>query len=202
MAKVGEVVNGFEIVSFLDTPSKNRTYYAKCPLCGDDFSTTLQALKKRESTHCGCGVSARSIHNMSGTYEYKCWLNMKSRVLNPNTPSYKHYVEKRGITLDERWHVFENFYEDMGEAPSLKHTVERLDNLRGYGPTNCVWRTRKEQNRNTSRNVWCEYQGTKYCLIDLCALLGVRYNTIVTRRSRGHQKPFEPSGIFGVEFLD
>lgn len=46
VAKVGEVVNGFEIVSFLDTPSKNRTYYAKCPLCGDDFSTTLQALKK------------------------------------------------------------------------------------------------------------------------------------------------------------
>ena len=201
-ARVGDYINGFEIVDYLREPSKNRTYLARCDLCNCIFKTTLGALYKRQSDHCGCGVSVNSTHGMSNTYEYKCWLNMKSRVLNPNTPSYKHYVVKRNLTLDDCWLTFENFYEDMGNAPSLKHTVERINNSKGYSPSNCAWKTMREQSRNTSRNVWCEYENTIYCLTDLCLKLGIRYNTIVTRKHRGHQAPFEPSGIFGVKFLD
>jgi ribosomal protein S25 len=38
----------------------------------------------------------------------------------------------------------------MGECPP-KLTLERLDNAKGYEPSNCKWATRKEQNRNTRR---------------------------------------------------
>ena len=138
---------------------------------------------------------------MGNTHEYKCWQNMKARILNSNTPGYKHYVEKNELTLDPRWFIFENFYEDMGPAPTSKHSVDRLDNSKGYSPSNCAWRTSKEQMRNTSRNIWCVYEGETYCLKDLCEKLGIRYNTIVTRKRRGHTDPFKLSGITGVVFL-
>lgn len=36
----------------------------------------------------------------------------------------------------------------MGERPSSKHTLERIDNEHGYRKDNCKWATRKEQNNN------------------------------------------------------
>lgn len=58
----------------------------------------------------------------------------------------------RGIKVCKRWHKFENFYADMGEPPTPKHTLERKNNDKGYSPSNCKWATRKEQSNNTRWN--------------------------------------------------
>jgi hypothetical protein len=59
----------------------------------------------------------------------------------------------RGIKVCERWHKFENFYADMGDPNGL--TLERINNDKGYSPTNCKWATRKDQakNRRTTKHV-------------------------------------------------
>ena len=52
--------------------------------------------------------------------------------------------------MGERWRVVENFLADMGERPSVKHSIDRFPNNDGnYEPGNCRWATHKQQMQNT-----------------------------------------------------
>jgi hypothetical protein len=72
---------------------------------------------------------------------------MKGRCLDPKNRAYHHYGG-RGITICERWLVFDNFLADMGQKPTKLHTIDRIEVNGNYEPTNCKWSTRKEQRLN------------------------------------------------------
>lgn len=62
---------------------------------------------------------------------------------------YKDYGG-RGITVCARWrHNYLVFLADMGRKPSPELTLERINNNRGYYPSNCKWATRIEQRKNS-----------------------------------------------------
>jgi hypothetical protein len=59
----------------------------------------------------------------------------------------------QGIAICERWlQSYAAFREDMGECPSKLHTLDRIENHKGYEPGNCRWATGKEQQNNKNNN--------------------------------------------------
>lgn len=123
-------------------------------------------------------------HGKTDSPEYKVWNNMLSRTTNPNHPRYKDWGG-RGVTVVDKWLTFTGFYEDMGERPSPKHTLERRDNTLGYSKENCYWATTKEQalNRRSTRNL--TYMGITQPMYTWAQVYGIKYVTLCSRKLRG-----------------
>lgn len=77
---------------------------------------------------------------------------MKRRCFNPKDSRFYRYGG-RGITVCKRWLILENFLKDMGKKSSPEFPLERINNNKGYYPTNCKWATRIEQIRNRAISV-------------------------------------------------
>lgn len=138
---------------------RHRRVNVRCD-CGMLKLVDGEGLKKGSTVSCGCakaetarllGQSSRQ-HGHVGKHvpspEYRTWTAMKTRCINLNHRYYANYGG-RGIAVCDRWsQSFEAFLKDMGPRPSLGHSIDRIDNDRGYEPGNCRWATRAEQNRN------------------------------------------------------
>ena len=73
---------------------------------------------------------------------------MIQRCTNQKLKHYRYYGG-RGITVDEVWRAsFVEFFAHIGPAPSLAHSVDRIENDGNYEPGNVHWATPAEQARN------------------------------------------------------
>ncbi len=117
--------------------------------------------------------------------DHYTWLDMRERCRNPRCQDYPRYGA-RGITFCERWRSsFENFIADMGERPSLRHSLERIDNDGPYCPENCQWATSAEQNNNRSFNRHIVVDGTRMTIAQASDQTGIKHATILSRLERG-----------------
>lgn len=114
---------------------------------------------------------------------------MVARCTQPSNPAFEHY-RKRGITLCSSWRSFENFLADMGERPSLAHTIERVENDGNYEPGNCRWATRQEQANNRITNVRFEYRGRRLTFAELVRETGIGKELLRSRLLRGKGGPW------------
>jgi hypothetical protein len=92
-------------------------------------------------------MSGKPRHGLSGSRTYSSWASMRDRCLNPNATKYPNYGAK-GVTVCERWNLFENFLEDMGLRPESTSLDRYPDRTGNYEPGNCRWATPHEQNLN------------------------------------------------------
>src|SRR5229473_4149092 len=92
------------------------------------------------------------ISDISSTPEYRVWNKIKQRCYNQRNDSYRLYGG-RGITVSDEWRTsFTRFLADMGIRPSLKHSLDRINNNGPYSLTNCRWATPCQQQRNRCNN--------------------------------------------------
>jgi hypothetical protein len=130
---------------------------------------------------------------MTGTKTFIIWGGMKDRCTNPNSKAFSRYGG-RGITFCKRWEDFELFYFDMGPCPSGK-SLERIDNNAGYGPENCRWATRREQQNNRRINVRVTLRGCTKTVAEWARETGLPPHTIYKRLKAGW-KEADALGIY------
>jgi len=131
--------------------------------CGKTISIIGSNLVSGNSKSCGCYKSEKLAkthmeHGMTGTPTYRCWREMLRRCNDSRRFQYKNYGE-RGIAVCESRGDFKNFISDMGERPTALHSLDRIDNDRGYYKENCRWASNQQQNNNTRRNRRIDFLG-------------------------------------------
>lgn len=179
--------------------NKHGCYLWKCLCeCGNEVTVNVNSLRTGKTKSCGCLkdecllqgrlglVKSLTTHGKSKTTEHHIWQNIIYRCHNENSRQYKDYGG-RGIKVCQRWlDSFENFLEDMGPRPSLKHTVDRFpDNNGCYCPENCRWATKKEQANNRRDNRPLTFNGITKFLCEWSQELGIHKATIHGRLRRG-----------------
>lgn len=122
-------------------------------------------------------------HGKSRTTEYEIWKSMKKRCDNSNCDAYYRYGD-RGISYDERWKYFENFYNDMGDRlPGT--TLDRKDNDGNYCKENCRWATPEEQQNNRSNNHLLFFKHEYKTIAEWSRVTGIKESTITERLKSG-----------------
>lgn len=150
--------------------------------CGKIKSIDFHNVLNRTVKSCGCLKEEllppiNYKHNMAYSTIYQAWHGMLQRCLNPKTIGYKNYGG-RGIKVCERWLKFENFYEDMGDRPFKRATIDRINNDGDYCKENCKWTSYKEQARNKRTNYLITYKGKTLPLATWAEELGIKPTTL------------------------
>lgn len=74
---------------------------------------------------------------------FRSWTQCRQNCYNPLSRKYKN-VGALGVKVCDRWlESFDNFLEDMGEKPTSKHRLVRIDKLVDYNKDNCIWEYQK-----------------------------------------------------------
>ena len=172
----------------------HRTLICKCE-CGNTKQIQMSSVLNNITISCGCYCSSinsermkvkNKKHGFHGTPEYNIWQSMKKRCLNKNHKSYKDYGA-RGINICEEWvYSFKNFINDVGLRPTKNHSLDRIDNNKGYFKGNCKYSTKKEQARNMRNNVLFTYRNETRCVSEWCEIFDLsRYKTIKFLKDNG-----------------
>ena len=119
--------------------------------------------------------------NHTWTSEYVIWCKMVARCTDPRSKDYQKYGG-RGIRVWAAWQRdFSAFLSDVGRKPSSTHQLERVNNNRGYIPSNVKWATAKEQARNRRSSVWLRWRGERHTVVEWSELLSLSAPAIYAR---------------------
>lgn len=95
----------------------------------------------RKGRQCGACVNIYKKESREKNPFCAKWHAMMLRCYSPKDNRYYCYGG-RGITVCERWHIYENYKVDMealGPKPTPKHSMDRIDNDGNYEPCNVRW---------------------------------------------------------------
>jgi hypothetical protein len=171
--KFGRLSTIKEVEPFFDKTKNYRTFLCKCE-CGNELKIRLKDLRNENTTSCGCfkkeinSVIMKQIQKEYGfkhgdasrgtelNYLYSLLNGIKRRCDNPNFKFFKDYGG-RGIDYDPRYKSYEIFKNDIlntiGNRPSLKHSLDRINNDKGYWINNLRWANATEQALNKRKKI-------------------------------------------------
>lgn len=150
--------------------------------CGAIFVSYVHNVYSGHTKSCGCLTRSR---RTSKDPAYKVWQQMTSRCRNPKATGYANYGG-RGITVCARWQKsFAAFLDDVGPRPSMKHTLDRINNDGNYEPDNVRWATQQQQVENSRIIRILSFNGKKQSISAWARELGLKPNTVIHRLRKG-----------------
>ena len=194
----GTIFGQWTVLREVRARGPHRRYECRCS-CGRRgivFQTHLQARRSVRCRPCGIQVSAGKNKGLTRNVkhgetrrrkrspEFETWSSIKQRCHNQNYHGYRLYGG-RGIRVALEWrNDFTAFLAHIGRRPSLKHSIDRIDNARGYEPGNVRWATRIMQARNRRTNRVIEVNGVRRVLAEWAEVTGLKGKTIEARLRR------------------
>lgn len=185
-----------------DKTKKLVSWICRCD-CGVTRSVNGGNLRRGLTVSCGCyndenRVLANIKHGGQYIKEYRVWCGMIQRCENPNAGKYRDYGA-RGIKICRRFRdSFGDFFRDIGPRPSPRHSIDRIDNSKGYfcgkcedcqskgcSEPNCRWSSPMQQCRNKRNNVVVEIEGARMCASDAAKRMGLPYKAFMARLYMG-----------------
>jgi hypothetical protein len=159
-------------------------WLCKCD-CGSKKEVRSNNLRRGIAKSCGClnkelFIKRSTQHGKTGTRTHRIWAGMKLRCDTPTCNIFQFYGAK-GISYDSRWKEFEAFYDDMGECPSSKHSLDRIDGSKHYSKENCRWATSVEQSNNIKTNRYLTFEGRTLTIAQWGRDKNIPAGTIKTR---------------------
>lgn len=145
----GKQLGRLTLLGFTDRNKQGKRVIKCGCYCGNYKDVVFTSLFRLDRPTRSCGTCYDAVKYPK---EYNCWEGIRDRCYRKTSKAYKYYGS-RGIVMCPRWlGNFLHFMEDVGFAPSDKHSLERIDNDGNYEPGNCIWATHTEQMSNTSRS--------------------------------------------------
>jgi hypothetical protein len=184
----GQVFNRLTVIERDGKVGNHIAWKCQCE-CGTITRVSSQALRNGSTKSCGClsrELTLKRItkHGKSQLRAYSIWKHMLERCRNPKSTNYRNYGG-RGILVDERWEKFENFHADMGDPPTVAHTLDRRDNNGNYTKSNCRWSTKTEQANNRRNSACIAWKDETRTLTEWARHLGIPRGTIRSRLALG-----------------
>ena len=168
-----------------------RTYWVCLCDCGTEKPIYASSLRSGVVQSCGClhkeAISKINYkHGFSQTALYKVYTSMVQRCENKKHPSYKDYGA-RGISICDEWRqdrmTFINWAMSNGYAEGK--SIDRIENDKGYYPSNCRWTDDKTQANNKRSNRLITIGETTKTLSEWLEVSGVPRRTFYERVEAG-----------------
>lgn len=158
-------------------------------VCGKAIITNTRDLRSGDVRSCGCLKNkykdlpktdiGESKHKQARSRPYillySKWSGIISRCYNHKDPGYKNYGG-RGITVCDEWrNDFKDFFLwsiNNGWQYGRRIHIDRVDNDGPYSPENCRYVDVSVNARNKRNNIYIEFKGIKYQILDLLELVG------------------------------
>ena len=170
-----------------------RSYWLCDCECGNKIEVQLSSLRTGNTKSCGCIHKdqlinrniANAKHGMSHSRVERIHAGMIARCYKKTHKSYESYGG-RGISVCDEWRdaatfigwALENGYEDGLQ-------IDRIDNDKGYDPSNCRWVSSKQQGNNRRNNVLITHGGETRTLSEWGDILNIPKGSLTYRHKNG-----------------
>lgn len=160
----------------------------------EHFSVSYDSMQAYMARHCIKHAPRNSSGEANGNYKvgfamnkklYWVYYAMLDRCYNVKSPRYKDYGA-RGITVCKEWREDNKTFFAWAITNGYKEglTLDRLNNDKGYSPTNCAWVSNKDNCNHNRRTHFLTYKGKTQSLKKWSEELGINYSTLRNRVNR------------------
>jgi hypothetical protein len=183
----GKTFNRLQVISLYATDKSRQILWLCRCTCKTLTVTTGKYLRSSRVRSCGClqreSVTKEINQRQILTPEMIAYNSAKGRCNNPNNEAFDNYG---GRGIEFRFNSFKEFLSEVGNKPTPKHTIDRIDTDGHYEKGNIRWATFAEQARNRRSNFILKINGQSKPLCDWAESSGISANRI-TQRIRRHK---------------